>query len=57
MYGGCIHQIWIIIMGAGSHCLDLMRSAESDPIWLKIQRKQELRIIKSWVENYYREIK
>ncbi|GFQ01025.1 lysosomal pro-x carboxypeptidase [Phtheirospermum japonicum] len=37
----------------GSHCLDILPATKSDPKWLVIQRKIELKIIKGWLTRYY----
>ena len=38
---------------SGSHCLDLLKSDESDPEWLVAMRIQEVAIIKGWIVQYY----
>ncbi|KAF5447603.1 hypothetical protein F2P56_033143 [Juglans regia] len=37
----------------GSHCLDILPSKQSDPEWLIMQRKVEIKIIKRWITQYY----
>ncbi|XP_020230955.2 lysosomal Pro-X carboxypeptidase [Cajanus cajan] len=37
----------------GSHCLDILRALETDPVWLVEQRKKEVDIIKGWITQYY----
>ncbi|XP_054792134.1 uncharacterized protein LOC129297810 [Prosopis cineraria] len=36
----------------GSHCLDILEAKPSDPEWLVMQRKAEIRIIKGWIAEY-----
>ncbi len=38
---------------AGSHCLDLHPAKQSDPKWLVMQRKAEVKIIEGWIAKYY----
>ena len=38
---------------AGSHCLDILCAKDTDPEWLVMQRKVEVRIIKRWITKYY----
>ncbi|BAT99185.1 hypothetical protein VIGAN_10058100 [Vigna angularis var. angularis] len=40
----------------GSHCLDLLRANQSDPEWLVKQRKEEMKIIKRWIAQYYADL-
>ncbi|XP_030956340.1 lysosomal Pro-X carboxypeptidase-like [Quercus lobata] len=40
----------------GSHCLDILFAKESDPEWLVMQRKVELRIIEQWISEYYADL-
>jgi len=35
----------------GSHCLDLDRSIENDPRWLKNQRAREIQIFERWISG------
>lgn len=43
-------------MCAGSHCLDIIRAEKSDPEWLVMQRKIEVKIIKGWLAAYYADL-
>lgn len=43
-----------IVIGAGTHCLDIVPAMERDPNWLKDQHKYEVEIIKGWITEYYR---
>ncbi|GAV78034.1 Peptidase_S28 domain-containing protein, partial [Cephalotus follicularis] len=36
----------------GSHCLDILTANSSDPPWLVMQRKEEVRIIEEWIAMY-----
>lgn len=38
---------------AGSHCLDLHFGNTTDPDWLVLQRKTEIKIMEGWIETYY----
>ncbi|KAF8009591.1 hypothetical protein BT93_J0565 [Corymbia citriodora subsp. variegata] len=40
----------------GSHCLDILRATEKDPIWLVTQRKIEVEIIRKWITTYYADL-
>ncbi|KAI6670094.1 hypothetical protein NL676_004979 [Syzygium grande] len=40
----------------GSHCLDIIRATEKDPIWLVKQRKTEVEIIRKWIATYYADL-
>ncbi|KAF3957968.1 hypothetical protein CMV_017069 [Castanea mollissima] len=40
----------------GSHCLDILFAKESDPDWLVMQRKVEVRIIEQWITKYYADL-
>ncbi|KAH6774723.1 Serine carboxypeptidase S28 family protein [Perilla frutescens var. frutescens] len=40
----------------GSHCLDILPAAETDPEWLVMQRKKEVKIIEGWLTTYYAHI-
>lgn len=37
---------------AGSHCLDILPESKSDPQWLVMQRKSEIKIIEEWIAKY-----
>ncbi|KAH9700218.1 prolylcarboxypeptidase-like protein [Citrus sinensis] len=36
----------------GSHCLDILPESKSDPQWLVMQRKSEIKIIEEWIAKY-----
>ncbi|KAK7833484.1 lysosomal pro-x carboxypeptidase [Quercus suber] len=36
----------------GSHCLDILLARPSDPQWLVMQRKTEVKIIEQWIAKY-----
>ncbi|KAL3718218.1 hypothetical protein ACJRO7_003365 [Eucalyptus globulus] len=40
----------------GSHCLDLYSEMQTDPNWLVMQRKTEVKIIKGWIAEYYADL-
>ncbi|KAI8529067.1 hypothetical protein RHMOL_Rhmol12G0196800 [Rhododendron molle] len=40
----------------GSHCLDILTAAKTDPQWLIDQRKVEVKIIEGWFETYYADL-
>ncbi|KAH8482859.1 hypothetical protein H0E87_030082 [Populus deltoides] len=40
----------------GSHCLDVLATTKSDPQWLVAQRKEEVRIIRKWIRNYFSDL-
>uniref|UniRef100_A0A7N2LAC9 Uncharacterized protein n=1 Tax=Quercus lobata TaxID=97700 RepID=A0A7N2LAC9_QUELO len=40
----------------GSHCLDILFAKESDPEWLVMQRKVEVRIVEQWISEYYADL-
>lgn len=48
----CVYLIDINSI-AGSHCLDILSSKESDPKWLIEQRNKEVKIIQEWIAQYY----
>ncbi|KAI5447845.1 hypothetical protein KIW84_015336, partial [Lathyrus oleraceus] len=58
--GGILHDlsksIVAIYTKKGSHCLDIQSSSPSDPVWLIKQRKQEVKIIKRWIAQYYTDL-
>ncbi|KAL1544093.1 lysosomal Pro-Xaa carboxypeptidase [Salvia divinorum] len=41
----------------GSHCLDILVAKDSDPEWLVMQRKTEVKIIEGWLATYYADLK
>ncbi|KAL7127178.1 hypothetical protein ABFS83_14G238000 [Erythranthe nasuta] len=41
----------------GSHCLDILEAAKTDPEWLIMQRNTELQIIQGWLTTYYADLK
>ncbi|KAL7173798.1 hypothetical protein ACSBR2_033122 [Camellia fascicularis] len=40
----------------GSHCMDLLPTSQSDPEWLTEQRIVEVKIIESWINQYYDDV-
>ncbi|XP_028071321.1 lysosomal Pro-X carboxypeptidase isoform X1 [Camellia sinensis] len=40
----------------GSHCLDILSAKQSDPQWLVMQRKREVKIIENWITKYYEDL-
>ncbi|XP_057781884.1 uncharacterized protein LOC131000129 [Salvia miltiorrhiza] len=40
----------------GSHCLDIVGGADTDPEWLMMQRKTEVKIIEGWLKIYYADL-
>ncbi|KAJ6862136.1 hypothetical protein NC652_039089 [Populus alba x Populus x berolinensis] len=40
----------------GSHCLDVLATTKSDPQWLVAQRKEEVRIIRKWIRDYFSDL-
>ncbi|XP_028777198.1 lysosomal Pro-X carboxypeptidase-like [Neltuma alba] len=59
--GGVLHNISDSVIAIstvnGSHCLDMLRANQSDPDWLIQQRRQEVDIIKSWIAQYYADLR
>ncbi|KAL5060325.1 hypothetical protein RYX36_031929 [Vicia faba] len=47
---------WIIAEFGGAHHVDLRFSTKEDPEWLKDVRKQEVKIIASWISQYYQDL-
>jgi hypothetical protein len=43
-------------LSTGSHCLDIQRASPSDPHWLVMQRKIEVKIIEGWISKYYTDL-
>ncbi|PIA25035.1 hypothetical protein AQUCO_13300024v1 [Aquilegia coerulea] len=44
-----------LVSKEGAHHIDLRASTDDDPDWLVEQRKSEIKLIKSWIKNYYQE--
>lgn len=42
-----------LVTEKGAHHLDLRAATDDDPDWLVDQRNEEVRLIKSWLNNYY----
>ncbi|KAI3461349.1 hypothetical protein Pfo_018012 [Paulownia fortunei] len=40
----------------GSHCLDILPAAKTDPEWLVMQRNIEIKIIEGWLTTYYADL-
>ncbi|KAK9185792.1 hypothetical protein WN943_026151 [Citrus x changshan-huyou] len=40
----------------GSHCLDILPESKSDPQWLVMQRKAEIKIIEEWIAKYQNDL-
>ncbi|GMY15913.1 lysosomal Pro-X carboxypeptidase-like [Fagus crenata] len=40
----------------GSHCLDILVANPSDPQWLVMQRKTEVKIIEKWIAKYHHDL-
>lgn len=55
--GGVLENISESILAVttvnGSHCLDILVAKPSDPQWLVMQRKTEVKIIEKWIANYH----
>ncbi|XP_039683651.1 lysosomal Pro-X carboxypeptidase [Medicago truncatula] len=45
-----------IVAKEGAHHVDLRFSTKEDPEWLKDVRKQEVKIITSWISQYYQDL-
>ncbi|KAL3536067.1 hypothetical protein ACH5RR_004528 [Cinchona calisaya] len=45
-----------IVAKDGAHHVDLRFSTDEDPEWLKDVRRREIKIIKSWLSQYYRSL-
>ncbi|XP_045795896.1 lysosomal Pro-X carboxypeptidase-like [Trifolium pratense] len=45
-----------IVATEGAHHVDLRFSTKGDPKWLKNVRKQEVKIIESWISQYYQDL-
>lgn len=58
--GGVLNNISDSIVAVstvnGSHCLDIQRARPSDPDWLVMQRKIEVKIIEGWISKYYTDL-
>ncbi|KAI7745947.1 hypothetical protein M8C21_002649 [Ambrosia artemisiifolia] len=59
--GGVLEDISDTILAVkttnGSHCLDILKSKETDPEWLVNQRKEEVKIIGRWFRKYYHNLR
>ncbi|WOH02775.1 hypothetical protein DCAR_0522164 [Daucus carota subsp. sativus] len=42
--------------GLGAHHLDLRSAIKEDPEWLTMQRRQEVEIIRKWIDQYHSDI-
>lgn len=41
----------------GSHCMDILpTNASTDPKWLVHQRKEEVKVLKGWIQKYYADL-
>ncbi|GMY23091.1 lysosomal Pro-X carboxypeptidase-like [Fagus crenata] len=40
----------------GSHCLDILPALKDDPKWLTSQRIQQVKIMKRWFHEYYKDL-
>uniref|UniRef100_A0A7N0UJG6 Lysosomal Pro-X carboxypeptidase n=1 Tax=Kalanchoe fedtschenkoi TaxID=63787 RepID=A0A7N0UJG6_KALFE len=40
----------------GTHCMDILNSNPTDPKWLVKQREEEVKIIKGWLNKYYKDL-
>ncbi|KAK7839183.1 lysosomal pro-x carboxypeptidase [Quercus suber] len=58
--GGVLENISESILAVttvnGSHCLDILVAKPSDPQWLVMQRKTEVKIIEKWIANYHNDL-
>jgi len=45
-----------VFVGIGAHHVDLRYSTKEDPKWLKDVRKQEVKIIASWISQYHQDL-
>ncbi|CAL5194286.1 unnamed protein product [Lathyrus oleraceus] len=45
-----------IVAKEGAHHIDLRSSTKEDPEWLKDVRKQEVKIIATWISQYYQDL-
>ncbi|KAF5742068.1 lysosomal Pro-X carboxypeptidase isoform X1 [Tripterygium wilfordii] len=50
-------SIVAIVAEKGAHHVDLRAATKDDPDWLVDVRKQEVEIIKSWIDEYYADLK
>ncbi|KAL0729490.1 hypothetical protein Bca4012_025583 [Brassica carinata] len=41
----------------GSHCQDIVMKRKGDPEWLVMQRDEEIKIIKSWISTYQKDLR
>ncbi|KAL6341939.1 hypothetical protein AAG906_038184 [Vitis piasezkii] len=46
------NSVLAILTVNGSHCLDILPAASTDPEWLVMQRKAEVEIIEGWIAQY-----
>ncbi|XP_030479798.1 uncharacterized protein LOC115697039 [Cannabis sativa] len=58
--GGSVLQnisesIVALVTKEGAHHIDLRASTDEDPEWLVEQRTTEIKLIKSWINDYYRQ--
>lgn len=44
------------LIGAGSHCLDILPAKKDDPDWLIMQRQIEVNIVHAWILKYYADL-
>jgi len=42
---------------SGAHHLDFRSATKDDPKWLVDQRKREMEIIQSWIDQYHTDLK
>lgn len=45
-----------LIVLVGAHHLDLRSAIKEDPEWLTMQRRQEVEIIRKWIDQYHSDI-
>lgn len=50
-------SVAFVIYLSGAHHIDLRASSSEDPDWLLEQRAIEIKVIESWIHNYYQEKK
>ncbi|XP_019258787.1 PREDICTED: lysosomal Pro-X carboxypeptidase isoform X2 [Nicotiana attenuata] len=50
-------SIVALVTQKGAHHVDFRSKTKNDPDWLIMQRKQEVAIIRKWLEEYYRDLK
>ncbi|XP_073002945.1 uncharacterized protein [Typha latifolia] len=49
-------SILALVTKEGAHHLDFRFATKEDPEWLVQQRRQEIQIIKSWIDQYHRDL-